>query len=118
MNRIIAGLAIAGAIVSAAPNAHADDGTTKYIVDLAAAGVPQDTAAGELAAGRAVCDAAATGASLSDIAAYVIAKTGFPPLMVTTIVALSVADLCPQYAPQGTRRTITQTPVTIASSLA
>lgn len=126
MNRIIAGLAVAGAIVSAAPQAHADPGTDHgnaqfvYTVDLARAGITGPMYQ-EILVGETICDNLAHGMPIAQTITRLIPVPGMTPQMAVTIVSAAVMDLCPQYAPA---QTPTASPpvdpphVTIASAIA
>lgn len=124
MNRILAGLAIAGAIAAAqTPDARADYrtdylGEQQYVADLSTAGVPAGTAAQETYVGELICAHLADGLSTTEVALRMINGAGATRDEATAIVGLAVIDICPQYAPVPLNHTPAPVPVTIASAIA
>lgn len=117
---IIAGLATVGAAVS--PAAHADP-DTKYIVDLATAGLPMGSAAQEIYMGQLICKNLAGGLSTTDAALRLINGGGVSTDVAVAIVGLAVIDMCPQFASVPITHTPppaveSPVPVTIASAIA
>lgn len=105
MNRIIAGLALAGAIVAATPpDAHAEPytspylGTDHYVSDLARAGVPIGTDAQEVYVGQLICGNLANGMTTTAAATRLI-NVGLSTDLAIAIVGLAVIDICPVYYP-------------------
>lgn len=121
MNRIIAGLMLAGAVAaSQTPDAHADPGLT-YIADLALAGVPTGTTAQEIYLGELICGNLSTGVPITETVTRLLPVAGMTPRIAVTIVSAAVMDLCPQYAPSAGTSSPAPTqpvPVTIASAIA
>lgn len=122
--RIITGLALAGALVSQCPAAHADP-DTQYIVDLASAGLPMGTPAQEVYVGQLVCQNMAAGMSLSDAIVRLMTGAGVTAKQGVAIVGYAVRDMCPQYINQQPAASAPAPssqqpvgPVTIASAIA
>lgn len=106
MNRIIAGVMLAGAIVgSIPPDAHGDPGNVnndpgaRYVADLALAGVPVGTPAQETYVGELICHNLAGGMTTTATALRLINGAGTSTDEAIAIVGLAVIDMCPQYAP-------------------